>query len=172
MSPLPDPRAIMAAHATISARIRALAAAGYSRSQIKDLVDRSYQQVRQVLVDEEKRLARRGPAKLADRSGVEEDSAAFTAPPSKQRPRSQRLQLDSAGRLSLGPALMQTLGVCPGGVVMALCDSEGVVTLMSARTAMLQAQAIVNSVAPPGASLVDELLAERRAEAARENGDD
>lgn len=43
---------------SISNRIRALAAAGHSRAEIARMVDRSYQQVRQVLVDDEGRSRR------------------------------------------------------------------------------------------------------------------
>jgi hypothetical protein len=37
---------------------------------------------------------------------------------------------------------------------------------------MRRAQELVRSFIPPGVSLVDELIADRRAEAAREMGDD
>lgn len=67
---------------SISDRIRALAAQGRSRAEIARLVDRSYQQVRQVLVGDEaraRRLARPetgqapGAARMADRAIAQVD---------------------------------------------------------------------------------------------------
>ena len=49
----------------ISDRIRALAAAGSSRAEIARVVDRSYQQVRQVLVADEARARRSAPPETA-----------------------------------------------------------------------------------------------------------
>jgi hypothetical protein len=43
---------------------------------------------------------------------------------------------------------------------------------MSLPASVRRAQAIVRRFIPPGVSLVDELIAERRAEAKREDGDE
>jgi hypothetical protein len=52
-------------HINISDRIRSLAKAGHSRAEIARIVDRSYQQVRQVLVADEARARRSSPRPLS-----------------------------------------------------------------------------------------------------------
>lgn len=164
----PDAQLIMAAQTTISGRIRALAQSGFSRSEIAELVQRSYQQVRQVLVEDERRRTRNDMPVVA-RAGVQEDSTDFSRPPSGLGLHTQRVQLDESGRLVLPPSLIKTLDARPGEWIIAVSAEDGTVALLSARAAMRQAQAIVRAFAPAGVSLVDELIAERRAEAAREN---
>ncbi len=171
MTSLPDPSVIMARHQTISARIRALAEAGYSRSQIAGLVERSYQQVRQVLVDEERRRASRAPSHPTG-PGMLQETAPFQAARPGFEPVSERLVIDHGGRLTLPASLLKALGVHPGEVFLAIGEAEGTVLLMNSKKALEQAQALVRRFVPPGVSLVDELLAERRAEAARDNRDD
>src|ERR1700744_4244719 len=83
MTPLPETvQAVFRSHSTVSGRIRALADAGYSRSDIAKLVDRSYQQVRNVLVEHERRTANRipptiNPSPHPSPSGMAETSAAY-----------------------------------------------------------------------------------------------
>jgi bifunctional DNA-binding transcriptional regulator/antitoxin component of YhaV-PrlF toxin-antitoxin module len=170
MNSLPDPKSIIAEHPSISARIRALAKAGYSRSQIAGLVERSYQQVRQVLVDDERRL-------MAGRSQIENPGMRGQRPPfaPKTAPAGssiQRLQLDEAARITLPAEVLERLDARPGEPIMAMSDAHGVVILLSARTAMRQAQAIMRPFAKDGVLASEELIAERRAEAKRERDGD
>lgn len=167
-----DPSSIIAGKTKISDRVRALAQAGYSRSEIAKLIDRTYQQVRQVLVEDERRRSRQDqPAPIS--SGFHEETAPFDPFPKPTRPTAaERLEVDGAGRLTLSPKLRDVLGLAPGDVCVAIPEGEGVIMLMSPLTAMKQAQAIIRRFIPPGVSLVDELLAERRAEVERENQGD
>ncbi len=167
----PDPNTVIAGKVRVSDRIRALGHAGYSRSEIAKLVDRTYQQVRQVLVDDERRSARGGNLGSA-LPGFNEEALPFEPLQGHTRTPSERLVLGKSGRLDLSPALLDILGVAAGDVCIAIPEGEGVIMLMSSDTAIRQAQAIIRRFVPPGVSLVDELLADRRAEAERESRGD
>ncbi len=161
-----DPAAIVAAPLTVSDKIRRLAAEGYSRRQIADLVDRSYQQVRQVLVDDERRARRHGQAP----PGVSEGRApALSAPESAKG--IYRIPLGANGEIVLPEALERALGLYRGGVVVAEFDGEHLVIASNA-AAIKQAQEFVRSLRiPAGVSLADELIADRRREAEKEGRD-
>lgn len=148
---------------SISDRIRELAAAGHSRADIARMVDRSYQQVRQVLVADEAR-ARRGAAKPVQASGGEIPRGVQEPPaPAWQalrEPRPARLQVDAMGRVQL-PAEWKV----PAGAVFIARNFHGSIVLMdvthaseAARVASMDYQS-------------DALIAERRLEAMREFDD-
>ncbi len=146
-------------HGAISARIRALAAAGHGRAEIARMVDRSYQQVRQVLVADEARRRRHEVAAAqasASTSGMAEDSRpfAFHDVPA-------RLQVDDQGRVLLPPEW----DVPAGAVFMARRFGNDIV-LMDAGQAAERARM---ETRPD--SMADALIAERRWEAAREYED-
>ncbi|MEI9891045.1 MAG: hypothetical protein WDN45_11180 [Caulobacteraceae bacterium] len=123
-----------------------------------------------MLVDEERRRARRGSNEQSS-PGMREEAAAFLAPPMEPN-LADRVLLDDEGRLCLTPDLIKALNARPGEYVIAVAGPDGTVALTSARTAMEQARAIIRAYVPEGVSLVEELLAERRAEAERENRSD
>ena len=80
------------------------------------------------------------------------------------------LPVKAAGRVLLPAELRATLGVREGDeLVGELRDGE--LRLMSRATALRRAQSLVRLHVPVGTSLVDEMLAERRAEAAREEAE-
>ena len=149
---------------SISDRIRELAAAGHSRADIARMVDRSYQQVRQVLVADEARARRRattlpirGSGGDAER-GVQEPAAPAWQAPGEPRP--ARLQVDAMGRVQL-PAEWAV----PAGSVFIARNFHGSIVLMdvshaseAARIASMDYQS-------------DALIAERRLEAMREFDD-
>jgi hypothetical protein len=68
--------------------------------------------------------------------------------------------------------LRSLLDVGQGGRILAEVAKDGTVSLVSSQTAVKQAQTIFQRYARPGVSVVDELIAERRTEAAREDQDD
>jgi hypothetical protein len=151
-------------HQSISDRIRELAAAGHSRADIARLVDRSYQQVRQVLVTDEARARRNAlpPHAAAPASdpptGVREPAAApWQARP---EPRPVRLQVDAFGRVQL-PG---DWGV-PAGAVFIARNFMGDIVLMDVTRASEAAR--VESMGRAS----DDLIAERRLEAMREFDD-
>ncbi|HZW16550.1 MAG TPA: hypothetical protein VFF66_09885 [Brevundimonas sp.] len=149
---------------SISDRIRELAAAGHSRADIARMVDRSYQQVRQVLVADEARARRnaQGPRTAASASapstGVREPAApAYRAAP---EPRPARLQVDGSGRVQLPPEWR----VQPGSVFIAR-NFRGDIVLMDVTRASEAAR--IESMGRAS----DDLIAERRLEAMREFDD-
>jgi len=76
--------------------------------------------------------------------------------------------LDGAGRLVLPAAARKALGLKPGSRLILSVEGQ-VVTLTPMREAIRRAQAILAPYRPKdGHSVVDDLVAERRAEAARE----
>ena len=163
-------KAIVASDRSISDKIRALALDGWSRSEIAGLVGRSYQQVRQVLVEDERRAGRSaaspapaGPAQGAPAPGVAEESRPFGAV--------WRLQLEADGRVRLPGAVQAALNVRPGSVL--ICELDGDSLLMlGPRAAWERVRSRLNLPPASERDLVAELIAERRAEAAREDRDD
>jgi hypothetical protein len=147
---------------SISDRIRELAAAGHSRADIARMVDRSYQQVRQVLVADEARARRKAagapraaaPVNLARAGAGEPPAAAYRA---MGEPRPARLQVDAMGRVQLPGEW----GV-PAGAVFIARNFHGSIVLMDVSQASEAAR-----VASMGYES-DALIAERRLEAMRE----
>jgi AbrB family looped-hinge helix DNA binding protein len=77
-------------------------------------------------------------------------------------------KIDQTGRLLIPARLRKELGLHPGADVV-LEAREGELRIRSYRAAVEHAQALIRRYIPDDErSLVDELIAERRAEAARE----
>jgi hypothetical protein len=160
-----DPRAIVDSDLSVSDKVRRLNAAGLGRSEIAKLVDRSYQQVRQVLVEDERRALRSknaapsGPA----RAEVREQGATFAG--------IVRLEVEPGGVLRMPPEMRQVLGARDGGVLIVELGEDRA-TILSARAAMAKIDALVASLnIDPGRTLSEELIAERRAENLRDSQD-
>jgi AbrB family looped-hinge helix DNA binding protein len=78
-----------------------------------------------------------------------------------------RAKVDRGGRVVIPVEYRRALGLRPGEeVILRLEDGE--IRLLSLAQAISRAQALVRKHVPEGRSLSDELIAERRAEAARE----
>jgi AbrB family looped-hinge helix DNA binding protein len=78
-----------------------------------------------------------------------------------------RVAVNENGRLVIPAAFRSALGINPGDkVVLRIENDELRITTLRQRIA--QAQRLVRKHVKPGVSLVDELLAERRAEARKE----
>ena len=150
-------------YATVSDKIRALGRAGYKRTEIAQFLGKTYQHVRNVLVQ--------GPPSRASRTsslhplGVGEDTAQpFTFDASTAI---FRLPINPDGSVRLPPAVLEALDVKPGGVAIAELENDRLV-LLSAGEAVRRAQAMVRALSPTGANVVDDFIAERRREAQRE----
>lgn len=78
-----------------------------------------------------------------------------------------RTRVDPNGRVVIPAAYRRALGLQPGSEVIVLLDGSEL-RLVPIAQAIRRAQEIVRRHVPPGRSLADELIAERRAEAARE----
>ena len=77
--------------------------------------------------------------------------------------------LGERGRLVLPARLRQRLNLQPGDRLIATVDDEGDIRIASARDLARRFYGMYRDVAPER-SLADELIAERRLEAAREDG--
>jgi AbrB family looped-hinge helix DNA binding protein len=123
-------------------KIRALGSAGYTRSQIAKYLDIRYQHVRNVLV----------------RSGATEP------------PKEVNVAIGPGGRIVIPAPYRNALGLSEGDQVMlSLGDDE--VRIASRAARIRAAQDLVAKYVPQDVDLVDELIAERRREAAREEGE-
>lgn len=175
-----DPHAIAASNLSISDKIRRLAAGGLSRRQIADHIGRSYQQVRQVLVEDERRAGRRRPS--APSAPLREPEAlAGVAEPGRRFEGAQasadvedrgggayRLAVREDGSVVLPPAVRAALGIdAPGAALARLEGAE--FKLIGPATALKRIQDMLRPYAQEGVSWVDELIADRRREAARED---
>lgn len=139
---------------TKSAKIRALAKAGYSRSEIANFIGCRYQFVRNVLVDEVRKAAReeKNPADV-----VAADSGFGTT----------KVRMDDDGRIVIPLGAQEALGLKAGDVLVVSVE-EGELHLLTLPAAVRKAQAIVRQFVPDDVSLVDELLEDRRREVENE----
>lgn len=143
-------------------KIRALAAAGCSRQEIASFLEIRYQQVRNVLVRLEPRA-----------KGFAEPSASPAAPwvagEADDAPTYGSVVIDEQGRIALPPNVIAALGSEPGRSIPWRFE-DGELKLMNQAAGVRFAQAMCADLVKehPG-SWADELIAERRAEAARDD---
>ena len=78
-----------------------------------------------------------------------------------------RIQIAANGRMVLSVGLRQQLHV-EGGRLLIIREDKGKLVLESVNDAVRRAQALVRRYAPTAQDVTDELLTERRADAARE----
>ena len=170
--PNPDQmEAIAGAFSTTSDKIRALDAAGYSRAEIARFLGKLYPHVRNVLVA--------GPPKRSPfaesrvQAGAAEPDGARPAGFEESTPEPYavdasiailRLPVTEDGLIQLPPMALRTLGVRPGGVVIAELDEDHLV-LFSARESVRRVQAMVRDLIPGRRGLAESLIADRRREA-------
>ena len=88
-----------------------------------------------------------------------------------QPAQAQKVELGAGGRLVIPAPMRAALGMKEGDKVLVRLEGHEL-RIYTYQEAMRRAQEIVRSFVPPGVSLVDELIADRRAEAAREMGDE
>jgi AbrB family looped-hinge helix DNA binding protein len=81
-----------------------------------------------------------------------------------------KLKIGPGGRVVIPASMREALGVEEGQVLVATLEN-GELRLVSMATALDAARAMVRSSIPQGANLADELIADRRKEAERENRD-
>jgi len=79
----------------------------------------------------------------------------------------QRVKLIEGGKLIIPAPMRKALGIVPGDTVTVEVDN-GELRIRSLAVALHRARAILRKHVPKGESLVSELIADRRAEAARE----
>jgi len=128
---------------TKSAKIRALSSAGFSRSDIAGFLNIRYQHVRNVQVRTERKT--------------------------ENIPRSAHLEVGAGGRVVIPAAFRDAMNIKEGDRLVAKLEN-GELRLMSKQLTLRRAQEIIRRHVPAGVSLVDELIADRRREAALERG--
>lgn len=141
---------------SIAARIRALDAAGYARADIARFLGKRYQHVRNVLV--------RGRPKselVRTRSSPSNEPGDVG---------SQRLHVAEDGRLVI-PAEMRSAMLIDANGCLTARVVEGELRVLAPKAALLKLRRLMREKAPEDVSVVDELIAERRAEARREEGE-
>jgi len=156
---------IVASSATVSDKIRALNEAGYSRAEIAKLLGKRYQHVRNVLeADKIRAPAMRFAVPSNEPVGMEEPNAATFA--SSEHGAFFRLSLRPDGSVILPPEVCTALKIGPGDVLVGRLEGRDF-SLTDGETSIRRAQEFVRQLMPVGGgSLVDELLADRRREAA------
>ncbi len=162
MSFAEDPVKFIASEASVSDKIRALDAAGYTRADIARMLGKRYQHVRNVLeADKAKRdgLKASTPSKVAEQTAV--------TPRNVRVGYMFRLSIGLGGVVVLPSEVMDAFGLHDGGVVVADLDGDRF-TLMSPRESLRRARAIVPQWRPGDSLWSDELIADRRREAAKD----
>jgi len=169
MSTDDEMRAIADGQKTIADKIRALAAAGNSRADIARVLQRSYQQVRNVLEQDKVR------AKASARPhGVEENPATYETEADEafraKYPPTIRLEFGKDATVTLPAEQIEGMRWHRGGVIIAEVRSDGLF-LLSSPAAGRRVQDKIRDMLPPEAfeqSWADSLIADRRREAAAE----
>ena len=138
---------------TISAKIRALDAAGYACADIARSLNRRYQHVRNVLVQQP----------LKSKSSQMDSDAPAT--PGDIEPKTLRVAQN--GRVVIPAEMRSAMLIDATGHVTARVV-EGELRILSPKSALLKAQKMVREKTSGITSLADELIAERRAEAQHE----
>ena len=82
-----------------------------------------------------------------------------------------KAKIDSAGRILVPVELRRALGVEPGQYLMMRVKEEGLMEVWTVPHGVRRVQEMIAKYVPRNVSLVDDLIAERRAEAAREDAE-
>jgi hypothetical protein len=158
-------------YSTVSDRIRVLDAAGVQRAEIAKFLGKRYQHVRNVLEGD----AQSGGYTLgrADLSGTRETAQPFERPDDeaalieRRSPGAFWLRVRPDGSVLLPAEVTEALDAAPGQRVFARL-AAGELKIVSGEAAMQQARDLVRKYVPAEVDLVEDLLAERRAETADE----
>ncbi|MBX3485700.1 AbrB/MazE/SpoVT family DNA-binding domain-containing protein [Phenylobacterium sp.] len=148
-------------------KIRALDAAGHSRAEIQKLLGKRYQHVRNVLEGDKFGRRSRTPAAIPEYEAPPEHGG--VAEPMQTFGGVHRLTVEADGSIRLPAAAQAVLGLRPGSVLIAELGEDRLV-ILNAGAAMARVDALMAPFRWQGGPLAsDELIAERRAEAARES---
>lgn len=135
---------------TKSDKIRALSRHGVPTAEIARFLDIRYQHARNVLKEA-------GLHKVATSTRTSPEGSVQYA----------WVDMDAAGKLIVPAELLAAAGLRPGAVHVRLTDDG--IEVLSQEAALARAQALAAPYRRPGLSEVDDFIAERRQEAARED---
>lgn len=135
---------------TIADKIRLLNRMGYKRADIARILDKRYQHVRNVL----ERDAGKAAQTVVRSAGTGQKAV--------------KLRVAGDGTLVIPADLIFAIGLSGGDAVSAR-EENGEIKIISVSSAVKKVQALVRALVPENASMADELIAERHAEAQREN---
>lgn len=154
---------------TKSDKIRRLDEAGYKRADIARYLGIRYQFVYNVLTQPrpaQGRAAKRAGGREVSLGAARQTKGADAA----SAPAWSWAAVGKGGVVELPASFLAALGVEEGDHVQLSCVGN-TVRILGRQAALRELQEQVRSYLPEGVSLVDELLAERKAEATRETGD-
>jgi len=158
--------ALSADYATTATKIRALSAAGYSRSDIAGFLGKGYQHVRNVLTQPPPRAGLH--ANAAPAAGVSESPARSEYAAEENGSLDCGIfQVDDRGRIELSPGLLKALDALPSRRIPWRFEA-GELILMSLDAAARDIDRLTVELRRRPGSMADELIAERRAEFERE----
>lgn len=148
---------------TVADQIRSLAAQGLSRVEIARRLGKSYQHVRNVLEGDRQRAGGGAatPPPPAHPPGLAEPAAPFG--------KTYRLDVEEGGVVRLPPEVLAVLRSGAGGVLISELEEDRLVILSTPAAWKRVQDRVAARGLNKGPSMVDELIAERRAEAARED---
>ena len=166
---------IAAPHATVADKIRALAGAGVARADIARFLGKRYQHVRNVLEGDAQSGSGGYVLGKADLSGVRPGPPGLEEAPAEPYAVDAgvavlRLPVREDGSLALPAMALQALGLKPGAVAIAELEADRMV-IFSVAESVRRVQAMVRALVPGDHSLADALIADRQADAARDEGD-
>lgn len=172
-----DAARIVASQATVSDKIRALNTAGYPRAEIARLLGKRYQHVRNVLEGDKVGRAASAAAGVAEEPAVfERDDERPGRRTSSAPPRPEfedrgggifRLSVRPDGSVLLPPAVLEALELKGGSGVVARLEGEALI-FEGPDEALRRFRALIPPRQPGEPLASDELIAERRREAAWE----
>ena len=150
---------VVAGLTTKADKIRALFRAGYSRSEIAGFLGIRYQHVRNVLVQSGFMETQLSPP-MPSAAGEAEDSLPVLV----------RTAIGPGGRVVIPAAYRRALEVDEGDYIVMQMDGDEL-RVVNDEKEFARVQEMIASYVPEGVSLVDELIAERRREAAAEEAE-
>ena len=172
-----DAARIVASQATVSDKIRALNVAGFPRAEIARLLGKRYQHVRNVLEGDKVGRAALAAIGVADEPvAFERDDMRPGRRPSSAPPRPEyqdrgrgvfRLSVRSDGSVLLPPSVREALDFGAGGGLIARLEGD-LFVLQGPRETERRIRKIIPKWKPGEPLWSDELIAERRREAALE----
>ena len=146
---------------TKSDKIRALGRVGASTGEIARFLGIRYQFARNVLVDAGLRGIK-SAAPASKKQNIQLDTVPSTGD------NHAWVEIGKGGEVVLPPQMLASAGLSAGERAFVQVGGNGL-EVLSRRAALERAQDIVSKYVPPGASVVDDFIAERRSEAARED---